>query len=106
MNLGYVCASISWRMSFKKLNATLLRHCERELEQIESRNFLLEEKIWTKLEVCGDSHIHITVRVGSVVTARYVIRNEDDRRLMHYENLYLVRDVIEDKHVISSTSCT
>lgn len=86
------------------MNATLLRHCERELVQIESRNFLLEEKIFTKLWVCGDTHIHITVRIGSIVKAHYVIRNEDDRRMMHYENLYLVRDVIADEDVITSTS--
>lgn len=91
-------------MKFEERNKTLLRQCERELEQIESRNFLLEEKIFTKLWICGDTHIHVTVKIGGLLKAHFVVRDENDRRLMHYETLHLVRDVIADEEIVTSTS--
>lgn len=84
-------------------NSELLKDCEEELEYLQRRSILLYEKISSKLDVCRNGHIHITVLVGGLIKTKYVVTNEEDRILMHHENRTLIKDLIEDADIVSST---
>lgn len=82
----------------------LLRNCEEELEHIKRRNIFLYDKIQSKLTVCRNGHIHITLLVAGLIKTRYVVTNEEEFLVMHHENKTLIKDLIEDTDLITSSS--
>lgn len=91
-------------LTFEDLNKDLILACQKEMEILKNKNYFLYDRIRTKMEICeGAGHIHLTVWVGDKFTVSYVIQNDDEREAMHWENVDLLRDLIQDQDIISST---
>lgn len=91
----------SQKMTFEDL----VKDCEEEMQRVQRKNFILCERVRAKMEVCRNSgHIHVHFWLRDKFSVSYVIHNDEQREAMHNENSDLVRDLIQDKEVIDSTT--
>lgn len=90
-------------MDGNRIFRELVAKCEREIDMVTNRNFLLDEKICAHMKICiKQQHIHIDFFTRSLKFS-YTIGNEDDRERMHTENFELVNELMADIEIISTT---